>query len=78
MQTLLPNIPTWLLILLLVWVLPWKGYALWVSAQRRHTWWFIIIFLLNTLAILEIIYLFAVAKVQKKKPPKTEISESST
>ncbi len=52
----------WLLILVIVWTLPWKGYALWLSARRGEKWWFIILLVVNTLALLEIIYIFFVAK----------------
>lgn len=51
-----------LLLVLILWVLPWKGYALWTAAKRGEKWWFAALLVVNTLAILEIIYLFAVAK----------------
>jgi len=51
-----------LLLLLVLWVLPWKGVALWKSAKNGHKKWFIALFLLNTLAILEIIYIFYFSK----------------
>ncbi|MDP6387926.1 MAG: DUF5652 family protein [Candidatus Pacebacteria bacterium] len=51
-----------LLILALVWVLPWKGYSLWLSARKGQKWWFIILLVVNTLAILEIVYIFLIAK----------------
>lgn len=57
----------WLILITLLWVLPWKGYALWIASKREDKWWFIALFLLNTLAILEIIYLFFVAKILAKK-----------
>lgn len=50
-------------ILIMVWSLLWKGLALWHSSQRKQGWWFIILLLLNTAGILELIYLFAIAKV---------------
>lgn len=53
--------------LLLLWSLFWKGLALWHSARRAQPWWFVILLLVNTLGILEIIYLFAVAKVKTDK-----------
>jgi hypothetical protein len=52
----------WLLALLLVWVLPWKGVALWKAAMRDNMWWFIIIFIVNTFGILDIFYIFFIAK----------------
>ena len=50
------------LIILLVWVLPWKGYALWTAAKRGEKWWFVALLLINTLAILDIFYIFVIAK----------------
>ena len=55
----------WVVFLLILWTLPWKGVALWKAAGNKHLGWFIAIFLLNTLAILEIIYIFGFSK---KKP----------
>ena len=56
----------WILIILMLWVLPWKGYALWSAARLSHKWWFIILLVVNTLAILDIIYIFFIAKKGKK------------
>lgn len=52
-------------IIFLVWSIFWKGLALWHSSQRKETWWFIAMLVINTAGILEIVYLFAFAK---KKP----------
>jgi len=46
-----------LILLALVWMLPWKAIALWKSAKNNQKGWFIALFLVNTLAILEILYL---------------------
>jgi len=51
----------------MIWVLPWKGYALWTAAKRGHKLWFVAILVLNTLAILDIIYLFVIAKKTGKE-----------
>jgi hypothetical protein len=48
---------------LAVWSLFWKGLALWHSGRRGQPWWFVIMLVVNTVGILEIIYLFAVAKI---------------
>jgi len=56
-----------LITLLAVWSIPWKGVALWKSAQRREKWWFIIILIANTAGILEIIYIFFFANREKVK-----------
>ena len=59
----------WLVIavpLFIVWTLPWKGIALWRSARNRQLVWFIVLLLVNTLAILEIIYIFGFSKKAPK------------
>ncbi len=48
------------LILVVAWSLIWKGLALWRAANRGDKWWFIAFLIVNTLGILEIIYLFGV------------------
>lgn len=54
-----------ILILVSIWSLIWKGLALWKAAGLRHKWWFIILLVVNTVGILEIIYLFFIAKKYK-------------
>jgi len=61
--------------LLLLWTLPWKGVALWMAARRSHMTWFILLLILNTVAILEIIYIFYFARqyhvsVEEQSPDK--------
>ena len=43
---------------LLLWTISWKGFALWRAARNQQRWWFGILLVVNTLAILEILYLF--------------------
>lgn len=47
---------------LLIWSLFWKGMALWRASKNDQRNWFVIILVLNTVGILEIIYLFVFAK----------------
>ena len=51
--------------IVVVWSLIWKGFALWKAAGLRQKYWFIAILLINTLGILEIIYLFVVSRDYK-------------
>jgi len=51
-----------LMILILAWTLPWKGVALWKAARNGAKWWFVALLVVNTLAILEILYIFVFAK----------------
>lgn len=50
------------LILAVIWTIPWKGAALWKAARRGQKVWFILMLVLNTLAILEILYIFIFSK----------------
>jgi methionyl-tRNA synthetase len=56
-----------ILFLILAWTLPWKGVALWRAANNRHKGWFVVLLILNTLAILEIIYIFYFSKPRQQK-----------
>lgn len=49
---------TWLFALILLWVLPWKGLALWKSARNDNKYWFIALLIVQSLAVLDIIYIF--------------------
>ena len=55
------------IILLFVWSIPWKGYALWLAARNKQTIWFIVLLIVNTVAILDIIYIFAVGRPAARK-----------
>jgi len=56
-----------LLILLgALWTIPWKGVALWKAARRGEKVWFVVLLLVNTLAILEILYIFFFSKEEKE------------
>jgi len=57
----------WCLVLILAWTIPWKGVALWKAARNKQMWWFMAMFVLNTLAILEIVYIFGFSKKAKKE-----------
>jgi len=53
-------ITPWLFVFLVVisvWSLVWTAIALWKSARNNQVVWFIVMLLLNTMGLLEIIYL---------------------
>lgn len=50
------------LVLAVIWTIPWKGVALWKAARRGQKVWFILMLILNSLAILEILYIFVFSK----------------
>lgn len=60
MENILSSTPV--IFLILAWTLPWKAVALWKAANNRHRIWFVVLLVLNTLAILEIIYIFYFSK----------------
>ncbi len=46
-----------LILIVVLWTIVLKGYALWFSARGNQKGWFILLLIINTLGILEIIYL---------------------
>ena len=67
----------WVLVLILLWTLPWKGAALWRAARRGHLGWFLTLIILNTLAILDIIYIFFFSGPlgEEKQPNQDEVRQ---
>jgi len=61
-----------LIAIITVWSLIWKGLALWKAAKRNQPNWFIILLVINTVGILEIlyIYIFSEIKFDEKKKKK--------
>ncbi|MDI6602542.1 MAG: DUF5652 family protein [Patescibacteria group bacterium] len=64
----------WVILLLIIWVLPWTPparhprLALWKAAKNNHKWWFVALLVINTLAILEILYIFIFNKRRSTNP----------
>jgi hypothetical protein len=46
----------------MVWTLPWKAVALWKAAKNNHKTWFVALLVINTMAVLEILYIFVFGK----------------
>lgn len=66
-------------LILAVVVITLKGYSLWHAARRSEKWWFVALLLINTMGILELVYLyFVVGKWHKFKDNGTSTSSSST
>ena len=63
MEAQIPLPPIWLIIVLFVWTIIFKGIALWRAAGLKQRNWFIVMLIINNdLGVLEIIYLFWFAK----------------
>jgi len=74
----IPGISPWILVLIVLWTIPWKGIALWKSARLSHKWWFVIMLVVNTVGILEIIYIFLIARkynVETMERPDADFDE---
>ena len=89
-QYLGSKVPLLILVLIVLWTLFWKGYAVWTAVKNNHRGWFVAVLVLNTFGILEIVYLFCIAKkkwsdvkrvflhvVMPKKNPKVKKEEHS-
>lgn len=48
--------------LLSLWSVPWKGVALWKAAKNNDKGWFVALLLINTAAILEILYIYVFSR----------------
>jgi len=58
METLNYWLNQWYVVLvLMIWEGTWKGLSMWRAAKNDHKWWFIAIFLVNSIGILPIVYL---------------------
>lgn len=53
-----------------IWSLVWKGLALWKSSKKDHKIWFIVLLVVNTVGILEILYIYVFSKMNFKKGKK--------
>jgi len=63
------NIPIELIIIVIIWTLVWKGLALWKAGRKNQPIWFVAMLIVNTLGILEILYIFVFSKMGGKKAP---------
>ena len=49
-------------ILVIIWSIAWKGAALWKAARNGQMYWFVALMFINTVGILEILYIYVFAK----------------
>ncbi len=57
---------TLVFILVTIWSVVWKAIALWRAGRNNQTGWFVVLFLINTLGILEILYVFVFQPKENK------------
>jgi hypothetical protein len=63
-----------IILIAVLWTIVLKGYSLWYAAHANQKWWFIAILVINTLGILEIVYLIW---YRPKSPTKTKEVEAA-
>lgn len=57
---------TLLFIVVTIWSLAWKGFALWkAAAKKKNPYWFVAILILNTYGIIDILYIFIFSEWEK-------------
>ena len=56
-----------------LWSIPWKGWALWTAARKGSKNWFIALLVINTLGILDILYIYVFSKSGTKPVEKPEV-----
>ncbi len=61
---------SFLMFAIIIWSIYWKGAALWRAAKRNEKGWFIALLIINTLGILEILYIYIFSKkpIEEKNP----------
>jgi hypothetical protein len=57
-----------------IWSIPWKGVALWKAARKDDKIWFVVLLLVNTIGILEILYIYIFSK-EKKEESNTTVEQ---
>jgi len=64
-----PTIPELkiVMVVVLIWSIFWKGLALWKAARGKQKYWFCVILLINSLGLLEIVFLGFFQKKTKEK-----------
>ena len=54
------------MIVFAVWSIFWKGWAMWIAARQGQKVWFGALLVVNTLGILEILYIYIFSKIGEK------------
>ncbi|MEK7602559.1 MAG: DUF5652 family protein [Patescibacteria group bacterium] len=64
------------LIIALIWTMVIKGIALWHAARNGHKIWFVVLLVVNTIGILELLYVLVFSKKDTaSQTPVPEVSQ---
>ena len=58
------GISLWILVVIVIWSIVWKLLALWKSARKGSPVWFILLAIINTVGILEILYIYIFSEMK--------------
>jgi hypothetical protein len=61
---------------LIIWSIFWKAWALWISARRGEKVWFGVMLVVNTVGILEILYIYVFSKDKAPEAVKNIIANA--
>lgn len=61
------GVSPWIVIAVTIWAIAWKGWALWIAGRKNSPIWFVALLVINTLGILEILYIFVFSKIGRKR-----------
>jgi len=67
------NVAIAIVVVIAIWSLVWKGIALWKSSRKNQLAWFIVLLVVNTIGILEILYIYVFSEMGKRKPSKDNL-----
>ena len=65
-----------LFVIVIIWSQVWKLLALWKSARKGSSVWFVVLALLNTIGILEILYIFVFSEMKRSSKKREDKSHS--
>lgn len=57
-----------LFLVVILWSFIWKGMALWKAAREGSKIWFVVLLVVNTIGILEILYLYVFSRKSSQRP----------
>ena len=63
-------------IILIIWSVIWKGITLWKAGRNNQLTWFVVLLVVNTLGVLEIIYLLFFRKNMNSRVIREESPKS--
>jgi len=67
-----------LFFVLMLWNLFWKAWALWIAARRGEKIWFGVMLVVNTVGILEILYIYVFSKDKNQERVKNMVGNIMT